>query len=350
MTFNFFGYSLRFYVTVPHFLHVFRHGTLYRNNFEHGNIIDLYGYQIGRWNMRRYWGYLSALTVAVIFGIWYSFDKILLQYLHPLALAGLTYVVAALFLFLIRFSPIQTRVLNILNREDAVENFNSPRDYALVFITAILGSVIAPSIYLTGLNRITAVNAALLMNVQAFFIILIGIFFLKEAVQKKDILGFIFLLSGAIFLTLNNGGGLSANQSLYGSLLVILAAFFWSMDTSLSKFLSNKRDLVLISALKCSIGGFSLIVISLVLGLNLELPLSQIPYLLFIGLFCISFSLVLTYFSIREIGSTRTGSIFAFDSLFGAIFAFIILSEPFTALQLLFGLFMLVGVFILYKK
>ncbi len=122
------------------------------------------------------------------------------------------------------------------------------------------------------------------------------------------------------------------------------------MDTSLSKFLSNKRDLVLIAALKCSIGGVFLILISLIMGLNLKLPLNQLPYLIFIGLFCISFSLVLTYFSIREIGSTRTGSIFAFDSLFGAIFAFIILNEPFTVLQLLFGLLMLAGVFILYKK
>lgn len=300
--------------------------------------------------MHRYWGYLSALTVALIFGVWYSFDKILLQYLHPLALAGLTYVTAALFLFVIRFSPIQSRILTILNRESKVESFISRRDYALIFITALLGSVVAPAVYLTGLNQITAVNAALLMNVQAFFIILIGIFFLKESVQKKDIFGFIFLLSGAIFLTTGNVGNLSVNQSLYGSILVILAAFFWSMDTSLSKFLSNKRDLVLIAALKCSIGGLFLILISLIMGLNLELPLNQLPYLIFIGLFCISFSLVLTYFSIREIGSTRTGSIFAFDSLFGAIFAFIILSEPFTTLQLLFGLLMLTGVFILYRN
>ena len=300
--------------------------------------------------MHRYWGYLSALTVALIFGVWYSFDKILLQYLHPLALAGLTYVTAALFLFLIRFSPIQSRILTILNRESKVESFISRRDYILIVITALLGSFVAPAVYLTGLNQITAVNAALLMNVQVFFIILIGIFFLKESVQKKDILGFIFLLSGAIFLTTGNGGNISLNQSLYGSILVILAAFFWSMDTSLSKFLSNKRDLVLIAALKCSIGGLFLILISLIMGLNLELPLNQLPYLLFIGIFCISFSLVLTYFSIREIGSTRTGSIFAFDSLFGAIFAFIILSEPFTTLQLLFGLFMLTGVFILYRN
>jgi drug/metabolite transporter (DMT)-like permease len=300
--------------------------------------------------MHRYWGYSSALTVALIFGVWYSFDKILLQYLHPLALAGLTYVVAALFLFLIRFSPLQSRILTILNRESEVESFISRRDYALIFITALLGSVVAPAIYLTGLNQITAVNAALLMNVQAFFIIVIGIFFLKESVQKKDIFGFIFLLSGAIFLTTGNGGNLSLNPSLYGSMLVILAALFWSMDTSLSKFLSNKRDLVLIAALKCSIGGVFLILISLILGLNLKLPLNHLPYLIFIGLFCISFSLVLTYFSIREIGSTRTGSIFAFDSLFGAIFAFIILNEPFTVLQLLFGLLMLVGVFILYRN
>jgi len=55
------------------------------------------------------------------------------------------------------------------------------------------------------------------------------------------------------------------------------------------------------------------------------------------------------YYSIRKIGSTRTGSIFPFSSLFGAIFAFIILKEPFTLTQLSFGLLMLLGVFIIYR-
>ena len=218
------------------------------------------------------------------------------------------------------------------------------------FLIAILGSVLAPSLNLTGLNQITAVNAALLANSEVLFIIIIGIFFLKESVKRKDILGFACLLIGTIFLSTNNLQSLTLTSNLHGNILVVAAAFLWSLDTSLSKFLSNKRDITYITALECAIGGSILLIISLSLGLNFSLPLNLIPILLFIGMVCLSFSLVLTYFALREIGSTRTGSIYALSSLFGAFIAFLILNEPFTLYQLFFGILMLIGVLILYKN
>ena len=299
--------------------------------------------------MNRSWGYLSALMVALLFGIWFSLDKILLGYLHPLVLAALTYLIASVFLFFINFSPLKTKILNIINRGDELENFMSKKDYGILFLTATFGSLIAPALYLSGLSRITAVNAALLTNVEILFIIIIGIFFLKEKVHKKDILGFAFLLTGAVFLSTNNLQNISFNQSLFGSLLVVSASFFWSLDTSLSKFLSRKQNILFVTALKSGFGGSVLLVISLIGGLAFTLPLFRLPLLLFIGLICVSFSLVLIYYSLRVIGSTRTGSIFAFSSLFGAVTAFIVLNEPLTTFQLLFGFLMLVGVFILYK-
>ena len=299
--------------------------------------------------MNRSWGYLSALMVAILFGVWFSLDKILLGYLHPFALAALTYLIASVFLFFVNFSPLKNKILNTINQKSRVEDFISKKEYLILFLTAIFGSVIAPALYLSGLSRITAVNAALLTNVEILFIIIIGIFFLKEKVHKKDILGFALLLIGAIFLSTNDLRDLSFNQSLFGSLLVISASFFWSLDTSLSKFLSRKQNILFVTALKSGFGGSVLLVISLIGGLAFTLPLFRLPLLLFIGLICVSFSLVLIYYSLRVIGSTRTGSIFALSSLFGAVTAFIVLNEPLTTFQLLFGFLMLVGVFILYK-
>ena len=300
--------------------------------------------------MNRFWGYLSAVMVALLFGIWFSLDKILLGYLHPLALAALIYLLASAFLFLIRVSPLHHSLLEIVHRESKVQIHISRRNYLTLFLTAIFGTVIAPALYLTGLNQITAVNAALLTNVELLFIILLGIFFLKEKVKAKDIVGFIFLLIGAIFLSTNNLQDLTFDQSLVGSLLVVSACFFWSMDTTLTKFLSNKRDIFLLTSLKCGIGGLILFLISIFRGLNFTLPLNMVPVLLFIGLGCMSFSIVLTYIAIREIGSTRTGSIFSTSSLFGAVVAFIILGESLEATQLFFGILMFLGILILYKN
>jgi drug/metabolite transporter (DMT)-like permease len=53
---------------------------------------------------------------------------------------------------------------------------------------------------------------------------------------------------------------------------------------------------------------------------------------------------------LKEIGSMRTGMIFSTSTLFGAAFAFIILSEPFTIAQVLAGLIMMLGVYVLYRR
>lgn len=295
------------------------------------------------------WGYLSALIVAILFGVWFSLDKILLGYLHPFVLAASTYLMASVFLFIINVSPFKEKILNFINKKSNVENFITRKEYFILLITALFGSFMAPSLYLSGLFRINAVNAALLANAEILFIILLGVLFLKEHVGKKDIMGFFFILIGAIFLSTNNLQNLSFNQGLFGSLLVVSASFFWSMDTILSKYLSNKRNIIFITSLKCAVGSSILLIISLIMGLDFSLPLDKLPLLFFIGFICLSFSLPLIYFAIRIIGSTRTGSIFALSSIFGAITAFIVLGEPLTVMQLSFGVLMVAGVYILYR-
>ncbi|MCW4017830.1 MAG: DMT family transporter [Candidatus Bathyarchaeota archaeon] len=53
---------------------------------------------------------------------------------------------------------------------------------------------------------------------------------------------------------------------------------------------------------------------------------------------------------LKEIGSMRTGTIFSTTALFRAVFAFVILREPFTVVQALAGMLMVLGVYALYKK
>ncbi|HMK53304.1 MAG TPA: DMT family transporter [Methanobacteriaceae archaeon] len=298
--------------------------------------------------MNRLWGYISVIMAMVLFGLSNTFNKILLGNLEPIDLAALSYCIAAVFLFAVRYSPLKNRLLTLINTGHDVENFMTRKDYVILFVTAILGTVIAPLLYLNGLNRTTAVNASLLLIVEILFVILIGIFFLKEHVNKKDSFGFIFIIVGTVFL-ITNGQPENFSISLdLGSTLIIGAAFFWSIDTTLSKFLSYKGDIILITAIKSAIGGLLLLLISLSINLTISLRLENLPYLLFVSVFSIGAALILIYLSIRIIGATRTGSLFSLSALFGAVFAFLILKEPFTIMQLLFGLLMLSGVLIFY--
>jgi len=72
--------------------------------------------------------------------------------------------------------------------------------------------------------------------------------------------------------------------------------------------------------------------------------------LITVGAFSIGFSILFFLLGLREIGAMRTGVIFSTSSLFGATFAFLILRENFSLIQLTSGFVMLLGVYILYKQ
>jgi len=143
---------------------------------------------------------------------------------------------------------------------------------------------------------------------------------------------------------------LTLAQEIVGNLLVVAACLFWGIDNNLSKLLSKKRDLPHVVALKCLLGGAILLILALLLRVDFRIPVLALPYLFSVGAFSIGFSIVMFVFALREIGSMRTGVIYSTSSFFGATFAFIVLKEPFTLIQLIAGLIMLLGVYILYKK
>ena len=96
--------------------------------------------------------------------------------------------------------------------------------------------------------------------------------------------------------------------------------------------------------------GTILVLLAQALGLEFHITLTALPYLATAGAFSIGFSILLFLLSLRKIGAMKTGVIFSTSSLFGAAFAFLILRESFSIIQLIAGSVMLIGVYIIYKK
>lgn len=104
------------------------------------------------------------------------------------------------------------------------------------------------------------------------------------------------------------------------------------------------------TGLKCLIGGGILLAMPLFLGITYDIPLVSLPYILTVGALSIALSILLFLFGLRENGSMRTGATYSTLALFGAIFAFFALGEPFSITHLSSGLVMLLNVYILYRK
>src|SRR5512136_73271 len=295
--------------------------------------------------MTHHWGYVGAVTSALLFGLGATLNKIVVGDVNPTVVAGLTYMFAGIALAVVRFSPVNSRVMRMLKTPTKTEPAFCRKDAFVLLLVVLSGSTIAPFLLLNGLSASTAVNASLLLNAESLFTVLIAISFLKERARRKDWFGVFFLVAGAIFLTTNaQFGNLTLSQALLGNNLIIGACLFWGIDNNLSKLLCFKEDLTLVASAKCLLGGSALLVLSWVFGLGLSVPLTAVPYLVVVGVFSIGFSILFFMLGLREIGSFRTGVVFSTSALFGAFFAFVVLREEFTMIQVLAGLLMVLGV------
>ena len=301
--------------------------------------------------MSHHWGFVGVLLSAILFGVSTTLNKIALTNTNPILIAGLSYFSAGLLLLIIHYSPFHPKLLSLFETTTPTEHEIAKKDYKILGLIILFGSVIAPLMLLQGLKTTTAVNTSLLLSTESFFTALIAFTFLRERGTKKEYTGILLLIIGVIFLTTNaNFQEINLTQSITGNILVLGACVFWGLDNNLSKSLSKKTEIIYITGLKCLIGGTILLSMPLFLNITYEVPLVSLPYILSVGALSIALSILLFLFALREIGSMRTGSIFSVSSLFGAIFAFFALGESFSIVQLLSGVIMLFGVYVLCIK
>jgi drug/metabolite transporter (DMT)-like permease len=242
--------------------------------------------------MSHHWGYVAAVVSAILFGVSSTLNKIALENVNPTVVAGMIYFVAGVFLFVVHLSPFCPKILAKLDTSET-ETKITKEDFRILAFVIVCGSIIAPLLLLNGLSQTTAINASLLLNAESLFTVAIAFIFLSERCAKKEYIGILMLFVGVIFLTTNGAfEKLSLSENILGNLLIIGACFFWGIDNNLSKFLSRKRDIILVTGLKCFVGGLVLLSISFLLGFSFTIPLISIPYILFVGAFSIAFSIL----------------------------------------------------------
>jgi len=297
--------------------------------------------------MTHHYGYVGAVLAALLFGISSTLNKIALRNVHPMIVAGSIYLTAGIVLMFLRFTPLKDKILKKLEFKVKTQEFFSRRDLLILTFIVLFGSFLAPLSFMFGLNKTTAVNASLLLNTETLFTVLIALLVFKEKASGRSIIGILLILIGAAVISTENFKEVELSKGILGNILIILAGLSWAIDNNLSKLLSVKRDLLLVTSLKGLFGGGALLILASLIGIRFYIPLQSLPYILTVGAFSIGFSIVLFLFALREIGAMKTGAIFSTSSLIGALFAFLILGESFTAVKAFFGILMLFGVYLL---
>jgi drug/metabolite transporter (DMT)-like permease len=126
-----------------------------------------------------------ALGAAAFFGASAPAAKLLLNDLRPVLLSALLYLGAAAALF-------GFRAVSRTSREAVV----SRRDLPLIVGIIGFGGMLGPILMLLGLQRLSAVNTSLLLNLEAPFTMLIAVSVMREHLGLREVFAAVVILLG----------------------------------------------------------------------------------------------------------------------------------------------------------
>ncbi len=228
-------------------------------------------------------------------------------------------------------------------------------DYTILLIIGVLGGGIAPFLFFEGLKRTTASDASVLEGGELLFTVIIALLFFKEKLTKIGYMGIAITIIGITLissLSSNTNGQFNLNNFNlnYGNILIIFSTLCWGLDNNISKIISKRiTNTAKIVLLKSLIGGIFLLAVSFFLGYKVIFEITQIPYILILGIGGFGLSLFFFIESLRIIGTLKTIVIFSSSAIFGLILSFIILNEKIEIMQLFAAALVILGLYYVNK-
>jgi len=192
-------------------------------------------------------------------------------------------------------------------------------DAPRVFLVAVVGGAIAPTLLAWGLQRAGATIGALLLNLEAVFTVLLARAFHREPIGGRVAVAVAAMVAGGAALTLDAGGGAGWGASRWGALAIAAATAAWALDNTLTRPLSERDPLEVVTA-KGALGAAFTGAIAIARAEPVP-SVAATAALLACGATGYGLSLRLYLLAQRRIGAGRTGSVFALAPFVGAALA-----------------------------
>ncbi len=249
----------------------------------------------------------AALLSALLFGITTPLAKHLLTEVPPLLIAGLLYAGSGLGLTLLILVQDRRRFSLGLARSDT--------PWLVAAIAS--GGIVAPALLMFGLARADAAAASLLLNLEVVFTALMAWLFFREATSRRVVLGFVAICVGSLALVWPTS--LSGKQDGLALASIAAACLCWAVDNNLTRKISG-GDARAIAAIKGLVAGATNA--GLAFAFQARFPsTANLASALLLGFLGYGLSLVLFIFSLRHLGTARTGAYFATAPFIGSALA-----------------------------
>jgi drug/metabolite transporter (DMT)-like permease len=272
-------------------------------------------------------GGLLALLAATLFGLSTPMVQSLGKGVGSFTTAALLYAGAA-------------AVSWVLRRPAAKEAGIQKNDWPRLFAMAATGAVIGPVALAWGLQHTSGSSASLMLTLEAVFTAVLAWRWYGETLDKRVVWAVFLLLAGGVVLVAEQGA--LGQVQLWGLLAVMLATVAWGVDNTLSRGVAN-RDPGQVVLVKATLGAMCTVALAYLFGESVPLAVTAIG-LVIIGATGYGLSLRFYLLAQRTFGAARTGSVFAFAPFIGAIGAFAMGDRSGSALMIMAGALMLLGV------
>ncbi len=228
--------------------------------------------------------------------------------------------------------------------------FSRKSIYALtgLGVAEVLGTIF----FLYGLKDTSAINAAILGNSEIVFGIIIAMIVLSERIKRKEFLPFMLIGIGAILIPLGTSvseHGFMTNFVI-GDLMILLSGVFMGIVMTMYKRMGDEFDSKRIIQYTSFVGAAVAMAGILVMNIPFELDPNHLPTILVTGVVGIGIPILFVIVALRYIGAVRTILIFSTTSVFGALFAHVLLDEIITLANVSAIGLVIVGTYFLRKK
>lgn len=274
---------------------------------------------------------LSLLLMALIWGVNYTSVKFGTTVLDPLAFNGVRITLAALSLLVI--AQLATRFVGI---EKA--GWPSRRDIIALLLLGTLGNGLYQILFVEGIARTRAGDAALLISAAPAFIAIIGRVRGTEHVTSKGVFGIVLSIIGmGLVVVGTTSAGPAQRATLLGDSLLLISSLCWSIYTVYSQPYTHRIGGLHLSAVTMVGGMVPMLLVAapaLVATSWAKLPPLAWGSLAYSGICALVIAYLFWYNGVRVLGPTRTAMYANVQPVFALAVAWLVLGEAITGWQI----------------
>jgi drug/metabolite transporter (DMT)-like permease len=280
---------------------------------------------------------IFMLLAVLCWAINFSFIKIALREFSPLGFNGIRLFFASLILIIVLFI--------------SGERFSFAKsDILKIFFLGIIGNTAFQLLFIQGLNWTTASKTSVIMAMTPVFVALLSTLLKQEKIHWAGWLGIGISFIGFYFVITKQVGALHFSwEEMRGDLMILAGNLFWAVYTVFSKPFLEKISPLKWTTATLAVG--TVFYIPFAASDIVRIQWSEVSFqawaaLAYSAVFAIAICYVIWYASVKRVGNSKTAVYGYLSPIFTIIFAYLLISERITLLQIAGALIIFGGVYL----